>query len=81
MERSERLALAVRATVAQARLDEARASGAAPRLQAEAIAAARALAWAWRDGSADVLAWVGCTEAEYREAVETAMAVERGSGA
>jgi hypothetical protein len=79
MEKPERLALAVRATVAQTRFEDAKASEAAPRLGDEAIAAARALARAWRAGPPDLLEWIGCTDEEYRRAVEAALAEERHS--
>ena len=76
MGRSERLALAVRATVARIRFDEAKGLDPATPLGDEAVEAAKALARAWRGGSRDLLEWIGCTDEEYRRAVEAALVEE-----
>ena len=77
MEKSERLAVAVRATVARTRFDEAKVLDLATPLGDEAVEAARTLARAWQGGSPSVLDWIGCTDEEYRQAVAAALAAER----
>jgi hypothetical protein len=79
MGKAERLALAVRATVARIRFDEAKVLDPATPLGDEAVETAQALARAWRGGPRDVLEWIGCTDEEYRQAVEAALADERQS--
>ena len=76
LHKDERLALAVRATVARVRFDEARVLDPTTRLGDEAVEAARALARAWQGDSPDVLDWIGCTDEEYRQAMEAALAAE-----
>jgi len=74
MDRAERLAVAVRATVTRIRLEEARRTGRpTAALGDEAIVAARALAEAWPPGSPPLLEWIGCTEDEYDQAVQAAL--------
>ena len=77
MDKAERLALAVRATVARIRFDEARVLDPVTPFGDEAVEAARALSRAWQGGSPNVLDWVGCTDEAYRQAVEAALAAER----
>ena len=43
------------------------------RLGDESVAAAEALALAWRDGTADVLEWIGCSVEEYDAALAAAL--------
>jgi hypothetical protein len=73
MDTAARLALAVRATVARIRFEEAKVLDPATPLGDEAVETAQALARAWRGGPRDVLEWIGCTDEEYRQAVEVAL--------
>lgn len=75
MDKAERLAVAVRATVARIRFAEAREQGLeTAHLGVEVVESAQALAHAWKDGAPDVLDWIGCREDEYRAAVDAALA-------